>query len=495
MNRATRMLSSIRFYSTHLIRTPPPLPLPQAEVSALKHFYGRMVKDNAMDEVAKEVVGMVDMEDWCVVVEARLRELKFEVSDNFVLRVMKEMRGKGCPLKALSFFGLVGERLGFEHNGVTYNGLLRVICQEESIGEFWDMFREMKSVGYEMDLDTYIKISRHFQKYKMLKEAVELYEHMMDGPYKPSFHECNRLLPQIAGTVSPDMDLVFRVVKKFEAAGYSLSKSIYDGIHRCLTTVGKFEEAEKVIETMKNAGFEPDNITYSQLVFGLCKSGRLEEASKVLDIMEEQECIPDLKTWTILIQGHCRAKEVDKALFLFAKMIQKNIDADGDLLDVLLNGFLSQGKVLGAYQLLIEMVTRAHIKPWQATYKNLIQKLLGERKLEESLNLLTQMKKLNYPPFVEPFDEYIAKFGTTEDAREFLNALSVKDYPSISAYQRIFESFFSEGRHSDAKNLLYKCPHHVRKHKAISSLFGSAEGQPFKSGLPKSKLVVEEIAT
>ncbi|KAK9278077.1 hypothetical protein L1049_027635 [Liquidambar formosana] len=310
----------------------------------------------------------------------------------------------------------------------------------------------------------------------MVEDAVKLYELMMDGPYKPSVQECNVLLRTISVCGNPNVDLVFRVAKKYESVEHSLSKAVYDGIHRSLTSIGRFDEAAKIMEAMKDAGFEPDNITYSQVVFGFCKARRFEEACEVLDKMEARGCVPDIKTWTILIQGHCAANEVDKAFICFAKMIEKNCDADADLLDVLINGFLSQKRIDGAYKLLVEMVNKARLRPWQATYKHLIQKLLGERRLEEAFNLLVLMKKQNYPPFPDPFVQYISKFGTVEDALEFLKSLSVKEYPSISAYLHVFQSFFDEGRHSEAKDLLYKCPHHIRKHAETSKLFGSTNG-------------------
>lgn len=349
--------------------------------------------------------------------------------------------------------------------------------RDDSIEAFWGLVEEMKNAGHEIDIDTYIKISRQFQRTKMIGDAVKLYELMMDGPYKPSLQDCSVLLRSISASDNPDLSLVFRVAKKFEATGYSLSKAVYDGIHRSLTSAGKFDEAENIVKSLRNAGYEPDNVTYSQLVFGLCKARRLEEACEVLDEMEAQGCVPDIKTWTILIQGHCTANEVDKALVCFAKMIEKNCDPDADLLDVLISGFLGQKKLDGAYQLLIELVNKAHLRPWQATYKHLIEKLLEVRKLEEAISLLRLMKKQNYPPFPEPFVQYISKFGTVEDAAEFLKALSSKEYPSMSAYLHVFNSFFNEGRHSEAKDLLFKCPHHIRKHSEICKLFGSAESK------------------
>lgn len=444
------------------------------DATALRHFYGRMIKENAMGEVVKKVVEVVKESEWGNEVESKLGEMGLEVSDNFVLRVLKELRSKGQALKALSFFKWAGANVGFKHNSVTYNGIIRVLCKEESIGEFWSMVSEMASAGYSIDIDTYVKITRMFQKFRLLEDAVKLYEYMMDSPFKPLARQCSLLLRVLAEGKNPDLDLVFRVVKKYEAAGHCLSKSDYDGIHRALTSAGKFDEAEKIVNAMSNAGYEPDNITYSQLVYGFCKAKRLEEACGILDHMEENGCIPDIKTWTILINGHCAVGEVEKASSLFTKMMEKGFDADADLLEVLVRGFLKQKNVCGAYDLFTELVNRAHLTPWQSTYKILIEIFLGERKLEEAYELLKLMKKHKYPPYAEAFVKFIAKNGSVEDAAEFLMVLSGKQYPSVSAYQHVFRSFFQEGRHSEAKDLLFKCPYHIRNNPAVCALFGSS---------------------
>lgn len=455
-----------------------------ADATALNHFYNRMLQENAMDSVVQKVVGIVLGSDWNTDVTQQLEGLGIVLSDSFVIRVLKELRN--FPLKALSFFHWVGCRPDYDHNTVTYNAIARVLGRDDSIEAFWGVVEEMKNAGHEIDIDTYIKISRQFQRSRMMGDAVKLYELMMDGPYRPSLQDCSVLLRSISASDTPDLGLVFRVAKKFEAAGYSLSKAIYDGIHRSLTSVGKFDEAENIVKSMRNAGYEADNVTYSQLVFGLCKARRLEEACEVLDEMEAQGCIPDIKTWTILIQGHCTANEVDKALVCFAKMIEKNCNPDADLLDVLISGFLGQKKLDGAYQLLIELVNKAHLRPWQATYKQLIEKLLDVRKFEEAITLLRSMKKQNYPSFPEPFVQYVSKFGTVEDAAEFLKVLSSKEYPSMSAYLHIFNSFFNEGRYSEAKDLLFKCPHHIRKHSEICKLFGSVESKSTPAAPPST---------
>ncbi|KAF9603245.1 hypothetical protein IFM89_034578 [Coptis chinensis] len=441
------------------------------DATGFSNYYKKMSEESATDATVKGVTDLVLESDWNDDVVRKLGELNLVLSEDFLLRVFRALRQH--PLKAFSIFRWAEKLVGYNHDAVTYNGILRVLGQEDSIKEFWSVVKELKSAGHDMDIDTYIKLSRHFQKGRLMNDAVELYELMMDGPFKPSAQNCNTLLKQLSLTDTPDLSLVFRVVKKYEASGHTPSKAVYDGIHRSLTSVGRFDEAENIVVTMRNAGYEPDNITYSQLVFGLCKAGRMEEAREMLDKMEAQGCVPDMKTWTILIQGHCTAGKIDQAVTCFTKMLEKNISVDADLLEVLVNGLCSNKKVEGAYTLVIEMVDKANLRPWQATYKNLIQKLLGERRLEEAFKILWLMRKHNFPPFPEPFIDYISKCGTVEDAIEFLKVLSVKQYPSSSAYLHVLESFIKEGRMSEARDLLYKCPHHIRNHADILNLFAS----------------------
>lgn len=455
-----------------------------SDVAALTQFHNWTIRENAMDGVVKKVVNVILASNWGTRVERQLEELNVVFSDSIVVLVLKELRKN--PSKAMRFFCWVGQCQGYKHNSITYNSLAWTLCRRDKSKEFWSLVEEMKSTGHEMDIDTYRKISRQFRKHKMIEDAVKLFEYVMDGPYKPFVQDCCLLLRSISVRYNPDLNLVFRVMKKIESTGDTISKTVYDWIHRSLTSAGSFDEAEKIVNVMRNAGYEPDNITYSQVVFGLCKARRLEEASKVLVEMEGSGFAPDMKTWTILMQGHCVAGEVDQALVCFSKMMEKNLNVDPDLLNVLINGFLRQRKIEAAYNFLIMMINKPGLRPLQETYRKLIVKLLEVRKFEEALDLLRLMVKQEYQPHPDPFSHYISKFGTVEDAAQFLKALTLKEYPSPSAYAHVFRSFLREGRHSEANDLLYKCPHHIRQDFEICRLFGSKHSN---SGIFDSPIV------
>ncbi|CAM0145939.1 unnamed protein product [Urochloa decumbens] len=394
------------------------------------------------------------------------------LTETAVAKMLRELRD--YPTKGLAFFRWAGRQQGYRHGTVAYNAMAKVLGREESVPEFWDLIHEMKAAGMHVDIDTYVKLSRNFQKRHMIREAVELYEFMMDGPFKPSQKDGPHIIRRIALAPSPDLDLAKRVVTKFLAVWDKMTKELFDGIHRVLTSNGRFDEAVDLVQRMRAEGHQPDNVTYSQLVYGLCKADRLDDARKVFDEMEAEGCVPDLKTWTMLIQGHCAAGDVDRALHYLTEMIDKDLDADADLLDVMVKALCSHEKVDAAYTLFVEMVDKAQLRPWQGTYKRVIDELLRINKLDEALALLRSMKVRKFPPFTEPFPPYIAKHGTVEDARDFLKALTVNTMcPAPAAYVHVLKSFFAEKRYSEAQDLLYKCPIHIRKHPHVTELFES----------------------
>ncbi|PIA51450.1 hypothetical protein AQUCO_01100350v1 [Aquilegia coerulea] len=430
--------------------------------NALKKFFKKMKQENAIDATVISLVDGILNSHSNNEVEKKLREVKVNLSENTILKIIRALHQ--YPFKALWFFRSVSSVQS--HNAVTYNGILKVLAQEQSIEEFWCMVEELKSAGHHIDIDTYTKLSRQFFKRKMFKEAVELCELMMDSPYKPLVENCSSVLREILSLEMPDLDLLLRVFRKCESFGYIFPNTTYESIRKSLNSAGRLDDGRKILRAMRNVN--TDNNNYRQVVIGLCKARRLEEARKILDEMEEQGCVPDVKTWTSLVQGYCMAREIDQALKCYSEMLKKNLIADTNLIEVLVNSLCSNNKVDSAYTLVINMGDKANFSHWCATYKHLIRKLLGEKKFEKAIDLFRlALKNNDNPPVFQLFADYISKDGTVEDARNLLKALNVKEEPSPSTYIRILQSFLKVGRQPEARILFQKFPDHIRNHPDI----------------------------
>lgn len=434
---------------------------------------GNVKKNSAAeDDDFALISGIIKQRDWCHETENELGSLDIKLSADTVLSVLQTL-GEN-PEMALEFFKWSGRQTYFKHSASTYNAMINLVGSNKYIDYFWILIDDMGHEGYQMDIKTYIKVIRRFLKRKMMKDAVDLFIWMMhNGESKPSAQNCSTVLHELSLFSSPDVDLVFKVVKAFRDGGGYLDKAIYDGIHRSLSSSGRFDEAEDVVNVMRKAGFVPDNITYSQLVYGLCKAGRLDEGCKILEKMNGLGCIPDLKTWTILIDGHCRAGKVDKALSCFRQMLENGCQADYEVLAILVNAFCNQNRVEDAYSILCQMIEEKIVKPSQATFKELLKKLTHAGKLPEALKVFDLMKNEGFPPFVDPFYEIYAKSETVDRALDFLSKLRRKRLAPVKAYVSMLDAFCKAGKQIEAQDLLYKCPHHVRSNAEVLSLFGS----------------------
>ncbi|XP_074316360.1 pentatricopeptide repeat-containing protein At3g48250, chloroplastic-like [Silene latifolia] len=436
--------------------------------------YQEMVETDVEKGFANEVLEVILSSDWSEEVECELKlKLKFPLTEIFVLRIIAGLWEQ--PLKALRFFEWIGSCGGYEHGSVTYNAMTEVLARAETVGEFWDFVKEMRLKGHHIDIYIYLRICKSLPR----KDAVELFELMMDGPYKPSLSQVKSLLSRISNKEDPNPDLVYRVANKFVGAGNAPTKFLYDVAHRALCKLGKFDEAKKIVEDMRKLGYKPDNFTYHQKIIDLCRSNRFDEACKVPEQMEVEGCVPNVNTWTLLIEGHCKGLQMAQALSCLAKMKEKNFRPDPQTLLVLLNGFLSENKVLDAYKFFTEFIkTERRAQPSHDTYNLMIEKLMEAGKLEEAFQVLGVMKESKIRVLPGPIIRYIAKCGLVDDAKRLLMVLSPNDTSYIPGYKNIIQAFYEQGRYSEVNDLINASPLCVREHEAIREMYASCQATP-----------------
>ncbi|KAL9239633.1 hypothetical protein vseg_013936 [Gypsophila vaccaria] len=431
--------------------------------------YREMVEFDGDKDLVEGVLSLINSSgDWGEELEKFLKKkVEFPLKESLLLRLIGEL----CePLKALKFFEWIEGCGGYEHDSATYNVVARVLARCDLVSEFWDFVKRMRGKGYDIDIYTYVRSCSNLPN----KDAVELFELMMWGPYRPTVQQTASLLTKISKELEPDLDLVYRVFNKFVGAGNAPSKTVYDSLHGALCKLGRFDEAKKIVEDMKKSGYKPDNFTYSQEVFGLCKSGRVDEACKVLEHMEVEGCVPNINTWTLLIDGLIGANRMDLALTCFETMKKKDVSQSPETLYVLVKGFISKNEVLEAYRFFLELTTKeGELKPSLDTCRLMIEKLAEDGKVEEALVVLGLMKKLGSRVHPTPITSYISKYGTVGDAKRLLTVLSPSVRSSSIVYRKVIGAFFEQGRLSEVRDLVLSSPLHVRQDAAINEMFGS----------------------
>ncbi|KAI5394833.1 hypothetical protein KIW84_061450 [Lathyrus oleraceus] len=85
--------------------------------------------------------------------------------------------------------------------------------REDTIDRFWKVVAEMRSAGFEMEVETFVKVLGRFCKRRMIKDVVELYEFALAGANKPTPTCFTFLLIKVVSSKELDMDLFSRVLK------------------------------------------------------------------------------------------------------------------------------------------------------------------------------------------------------------------------------------------------------------------------------------------
>ncbi|KAF5457004.1 hypothetical protein F2P56_021143 [Juglans regia] len=447
-----------------------------SDIEKLRGVYASGSVDNSMEKVCSRVCKIVRSDVWGDDVERQLREFGVTFSSDMVKMVLQNVGVE--PTKALIFFRWVEESGLFKHDKLTYNVMARVLGREDCIDRFWKVVDEMRSNGYEMEEETYVKVLGRFCKRKMTKDAVDLYEFAMAGARKPSVHCGTFLLRKVAVSKEFDMHLFSRVVRIFTQSGNVMTNSMLHAVLKSLTSVGRFRDCNKVLKAMKEGGFVASGHLQSKIVFKVSSSGKNDEASELLETLEKCGSNLDHGTWTSLIEGHCVAGNHDKASECFQKMVEKEgVSSAGNAFNILVNSYCQKNRAIDACMLLVGLVNVKQLKPCHNTYKELISKLLVQDGFKDALNLLGLMKNQGFPPYVDPFIKYVSKSGTGDDAIVFLKEMTSKRFPATSVFIRMFEAFFKAGRYTEAQNLLSKCPGFIRNHADVLNLFCSVNSR------------------
>jgi pentatricopeptide repeat protein len=244
------------------------------DLERLKELFASGSMDNSVDKVCNRVCKIVMKEVWGADVEKQLRDLKLEFKSDVVKMVLEKLDVD--PRKALLFFRWIDESGSFKHDEKTYNAMARVLGKEKFLDRFQHMIEEIRSAGYEMEMETYVRVSARFCQTKMIKEAVELFEFAMAGSISntPTPHCCSLLLKKIVTAKKLDMDLFTRTLKAYTGNGNVVPDVMLQHVLKSLRSVDRFGQSNEVLKAMNEGGYVPSGDLQSVIASGLSRKAR-----------------------------------------------------------------------------------------------------------------------------------------------------------------------------------------------------------------------------
>ncbi|CAN8300085.1 unnamed protein product [Cochlearia groenlandica] len=451
----------------------------ESDFVRLKSLFSSDCLDNSAEKVCNRVCKIVMKEEWCDDVEKRVKDLNVEFQSDLVKMIIESLDVE--PRKALLFFRWIDEAGLFKHDEKTYNAMAKVLGKEKFLDRFQNIVEEMRSAGYDVEIETYDRVSTRFCQTKLIKEAVDLFEVALTGSSsnKPTTHCFCLLLKKIITAKNLDMDLFSRAVKAYTSNGKVLTDAMLSSVLKSLRSVDRIDQSNEVLKAMKEGGYVPSSDLQSMIASELSRKGKKDEASELVDFMESSGSNLDDKAMASLVEGYCDSGDLEEALVSLKKMVEKpGVSYADHALEKLVHAYCNKNQARNAYKLLSEQVKQNQLKPSHSTYKILVRNLLTKKTardggFEEALSLLPIMKDHGFPPFIDPFMIYFSTIGESTEALGFLKAMTSKNFPSTSMVLRLFETMFKSARHSEAQDLLSMCPNYIRNHPDVLELFNA----------------------
>lgn len=287
--------------------------------------------------------------------------------------------------KAFGFFNQM-RIYSCEPDSVTYNTLLNGFCRVGNVDKARELLKEVSMVdGCSPDVVTFTSVISGYCKLGKMKEALVLYDKMIDHGIRPNTITFNVIIDGFGkicnmGSVlnmyekmltlgcTPDVITFTSIIDGHCRAGeLHQGLKIWDEMNRrnlypniytfsvlisSLCRESRLNEARDLLRQLKKRGdIVPKAFIYNPVIDGFCKAGNIDEANVIVKEMEEKKCQLDKLTFTILIIGHCMKGRMIEAIILFDKMLKVGCAPDSVTVNSLVSRLLKAGMPKEAYEI------------------------------------------------------------------------------------------------------------------------------------------------
>uniref|UniRef100_A0A0D9X157 Pentacotripeptide-repeat region of PRORP domain-containing protein n=1 Tax=Leersia perrieri TaxID=77586 RepID=A0A0D9X157_9ORYZ len=177
-------------------------------------------------------------------------------------------------------------------------------------------------------------------------------------------------------------DVAEKVIKQAEHRhGVSRDARCCEMLVVAYCRAGMFSDACRVWNGMERRGIEPGAAAYEEIVVTLFKNNRVPDAMKVFDGMRRRGVSGGNRggCYRAVVSWLCKEGRMWGAYMVFAEMVKRGVEVDGEVMGDLVYGLLARRKRAGeATEVFREMVARG-CEPNMHTYIMLLQGHLGKR--------------------------------------------------------------------------------------------------------------------
>lgn len=247
-------------------------------------------------------------------------------------------------------------RRGFKPNGVTYNIRIDAYCKKGCFGDGLRLFEEMERVNCSPSLETITTLIHGAGLARNKSKAKQFFNEIFTRKLQPDTGAYNAFMSTLI---------------------------------RCRDV----KSAAALRDEMEEKSIVHDNVTYHTMFLGLMRTKGIDGVSELYHKMIKRNFVPKSRTVVMLMKFFIENCNLDLALSLWVYLIERGHCPHSHVLDLLVTGLCSRGRVLEAFECSKQMLERGrHMS--EAVFRMLERYLLEVGEVEKLKKIDQMIKRL-----------------------------------------------------------------------------------------------------
>ncbi|KAF7011927.1 hypothetical protein CFC21_026174 [Triticum aestivum] len=278
----------------------------------------------------------------------------------------------GRPDLVVAFFGRL-LRLGLRLNVISFNNLLKGLCQAKRSNEALDMLlHRMPELDCAPDVFSFnIVINGCFREGEVDK-ACNLFHEMPQLGVQPDVVTYNSII--IALSRAGAMGKAEVVLRQMVDKGIGPDVMTYNSLIHGYSTLGQWKAAVRVFKEMVSVGVLPNAVTLNSFMDSLCKHRRTKEARDIFDSMAAKGHKPNIASYSTMLNGYAKQGCFDDMTGLFNSMLQNGVVPNHHIFNILINAYAKRGLMDEAMHM-FEVMRQQGVNPDVFSYQIVMDSL------------------------------------------------------------------------------------------------------------------------
>ncbi|KAI3754891.1 hypothetical protein L1987_54683 [Smallanthus sonchifolius] len=366
---------------------------------------------------------------------------------NRLLGVLVEER-KGIKSVLFIYKEMVKARIG--PTAETLNHLMEALFDADRVDSVLDQYKRMQKKGCCPNSTAYVVMVSGLIGKNLLDKALVVLNEVLESGCDLESRFFSHILPLLFKMNRHEMGL--KLFEKMKSSNIVPDLSVYEVLIQYFARNLYMDDAINLLNEMISNDLKPSDCVFVDLVNGFCMLNKLSEAKQFL----EDQQITEADAYNALLKGYCQAGNYAEVMWLFQKMVEKNIT--NSLSSNILISYLSENQSYDiVYKALSRLIASGYM-PNSTTYSALIIGKCKSNEVDDALNLFHHVCEERWVVDSSCYDTLIVslcQMNKIQDAIDvFHYILSNKFTVHASSFSMLVKGLCLKGKVNKVINLL-----------------------------------------